>query len=437
MSESNYSLLTQTDLNMAAMDGEVEHIGEMVVARRPNNPLYYWGNFLLLPRPPEATEIDGLIAMFRHHFAGHPAVKHVTLRWDGPALSEPAAALARQRGMSLDGGLEMVAETLSAPAHPDLVIRGLDMVGERAEMVALNIACDPAEQEGSQAYAQFKEYIRASWWVWHASGAGRWWGAFVGGELVGQCGLIHCANGLGRFQAVETHPDHRRQGVCSSLVAATGNAALAAGGCRSVLLGVDAEGPALGLYTSLGFRPGTTQHSLILGGEPTSIRLEAPGDQAEVRSILNAAFEQPDEARVVDALRDRPGVISLVAVRDSTILGHALFSPVSSSDGTKTARKGIALGPVAVRPSQQGQGVGSALIRDGLERCRQAGWRAAFVLGDPDYYHRFGWSSAADRGLRCQWKIPPGIFQAMELAPDGLAEWTGLVSYDPVFDSVS
>ena len=84
MSESNYSLLPQTDLSMTALDGEVEHVGEMVVARRPHNPLYYWGNFLLLPRPPEATEIDGLIAMFRHHFAGHPAVKHVTLRWDGP-----------------------------------------------------------------------------------------------------------------------------------------------------------------------------------------------------------------------------------------------------------------------------------------------------------------------------------------------------------------
>jgi putative acetyltransferase len=90
-----------------------------------------------------------------------------------------------------------------------------------------------------------------------------------------------------------------------------------------------------------------------------------------------------------------------------------------------------------LRPSQQREGVGSALIRDGIERCRDTGWTAAFVLGDPDYYHRFGWSSAADWGLRCKWEVPAPIFQAMELVPDGLSGWNGLVTYHPVFETVS
>ena len=80
--------------------------------------------------------------------------------------------------------------------------------------------------------------------------------------------------------------------------------------------------------------------------------------------------------------------------------------------------------------------MGSALIREGLERCRAAGWRAAFVLGDPEYYHRFGWRSAANWGLRCPWAVSPGVFQAQELAPQGLGEWAGLVRYHPLFDTV-
>lgn len=433
MTRPPYSLLTRTDLDLTALDGEVEELGEIVVARRPNNPGYRWGNYLLLPRPPRAEELESRIREFADHFAAYPEMDHVTLRWDGPDLSEPAAALARERGMTTDSGLEMVADALTAPANPDVVVRELDMQRDRAEIVALNIACDPTEQSGTADYLKFKERIRQEWWAWHDSGDARWWGAFLGGELVGQCGMIRCSDGLGRFQSVETHPDHRRRGVCSSLVATVGSSMLERGGCRSLLLGADPDGPALALYRRLGFRDGAMQHGLVLGAEPPRVRLETPGDQAEVRTIVTAAFASSAEAELVEALRATPGVLSLVAERDGTLLGHALFSPVSSEDPSRAA---IALGPVAVRPSQQGRGVGSALIRDGLQRCTQAGWTAAFVLGSPAYYGRFGWTAASERGLRCKWKVPPGVFQAMELIPGGLDGWRGLVSYHPAFDGV-
>ena len=110
--------------------------------------------------------------------------------------------------------------------------------------------------------------MRQEWWTWHSLGAARWWGAFLDGELVGQCGMVLCPNGLGRFQAVETHPDHRRQGVGSKLVTTVGHEARTNGGCRSVILGADPKGPALNLYRTLGLRDGATQHGLVLVGEP-------------------------------------------------------------------------------------------------------------------------------------------------------------------------
>ncbi len=61
---SNYCTLTQTDLYLTAMDGLVEAHEDFVVVRQPNNPLYRWGNYLLLSRAPAAHEIDGLIARF-------------------------------------------------------------------------------------------------------------------------------------------------------------------------------------------------------------------------------------------------------------------------------------------------------------------------------------------------------------------------------------
>ncbi len=434
---SNYCTLTQTDLYLTAMDGLVEAHEDFVVVRQPNNPLYRWGNYLLLSRAPAAHEIDGLIARFEEHFACQPASTHICLRWDGPGLDEAAAEHARQRSMAVDGGVSMTASALQSPTDSETEVRRLDMVRDRARITDLNIACDPSEAQGPAEYRMFKEQVRASWWAWHNKGNTQWWGAFRNGEMVGQCGMVLCDNGLGRFQSVETHPDHRRSGVCSSLVTHVGNHAFRAGGCHTVLLAADAEGPALALYRRLGLQVGVMQHGLIRSGESIAVRLEAAGDQAEVHSVVTAAFGRPDEARLIAELRDQPGVISLVATNGGTILGQALFSPVTNAAGS-AARTGIALGPIAVRPSQQRRGVGAALVEEGLKRCREAGYCAAFVLGDPAYYSRFGWKSAVEHGLRCAWDdLPAGLFQAQTLHPGGLTDWSGLIEYHPAFGNVT
>jgi putative acetyltransferase len=117
------------------------------------------------------------------------------------------------------------------------------------------------------------------------------------------------------------------------------------------------------------------------------IRDEGPRDADDIRSFVSAAFGRADEATLIDDLRSAGDLaISLVAVDGGVLIGHVAFSPV------RAPFRALALGPVAVEPAQQGKGVGSGLIREGLRRAIAAGVVAVFVLGDPGYYQRFGFS---------------------------------------------
>lgn len=146
------------------------------------------------------------------------------------------------------------------------------------------------------------------------------------------------------------------------------------------------------------------------------IRTEKENDRAVVYQINAAAFETRAEAELVEALRAcvQP-LIALVAEVDSAVVGHILFSPVSVSADSRLRMMGLA--PMAVVPAHQRQGIGSALVRVGLERCRAMARSAVVVLGHPEYYPRFGFSPASRFGLRCEYNVPDEVFMAMELEP--------------------
>jgi len=123
------------------------------------------------------------------------------------------------------------------------------------------------------------------------------------------------------------------------------------------------------------------------------IRDEAVGDQSAIHELHVLAFRGPAEAKLVDDLRQSGDVvISLVAAGGDRILGHILFSKLHAP------MRALALAPVGVHPDFQRRGIGSALIRKGLERARNDGWEAVFVLGDTGYYSRFGFSVEAAAG---------------------------------------
>jgi putative acetyltransferase len=163
------------------------------------------------------------------------------------------------------------------------------------------------------------------------------------------------------------------------------------------------------------------------------IRPEMPSDRVAVRRVNELAFGRPNEVVLVDALRDIAlPQLSLVAAQDEEIVGHIFFSPVRiESEGF--AFTALGLGPMAVLPVCQNQGVGSALVRHGLDECLRHDHSVVVVLGHRHFYPRFGFAPASTKGLRCEFSVPDDVFMVTELTPGALAGRTGLVRYRPEF----
>lgn len=168
----------------------------------------------------------------------------------------------------------------------------------------------------------------------------------------------------------------------------------------------------------------------------TTIRAEKPEDTSAIRLVLEQAFGQPNEADLVDLLREREAItLSLVALTDNQIVAHILFSPVTVESGDQSFG-GIGLGPMGVLPEYQGQGIGSQLVQIGLEQCRQAGHGFVVVLGHPMFYAKFGFLPAQPLGLLCEFEVPEDVFKVIELTDNALAGRRGLVKYRPEFAAV-
>ena len=149
------------------------------------------------------------------------------------------------------------------------------------------------------------------------------------------------------------------------------------------------------------------------------VRQEDLGDTSAVHAVNEAAFERQDEADLVDSLRSAGVVLlSLVAEVEQQIVGHILFSRMWI-DGDGEAVPAAALAPVAVLPGHQRRGIGERLIRTGLDYLSKQQERIVIVLGHPEYYSRFGFSSEQARSLESP--FPPEAFMALELVPDALS----------------
>ena len=167
-----------------------------------------------------------------------------------------------------------------------------------------------------------------------------------------------------------------------------------------------------------------------------TIRPETAEDYAAIHEVNLLAFGQEIEPRLVEALRRLPDFIpelSLVAAEASQVVGHILFSPfvIETKDGTVPA---LTLAPLAVRPEFQNQGIGSQLVREGLEECRRLGHSIVVVVGHPEYYPRFGFSPARARGLEAPFPVPDEAFMVLELAPGALDGVAGTVRFPPPFE---
>ncbi|WP_110181219.1 GNAT family N-acetyltransferase [Nocardioides solisilvae] len=251
------SLHLRTELALLERAGSVvEERGTHLVVRTPDNPDFYWGNFLLLrdlPLPGGAREVMGAC------FTEFPASGHRAITFDltEPLADDPARAAVLEEfttaGMKASRSVALTALALEAPArpHPDAVLRPLASDADWEQRVELAAATyDGAPGPSFDAYARGRVAAERAL---EEQGLGHRWGAFVDDRLVSTAALYRVAGDVARYQVVETHPEARRQGLAGSLVHAVGTHGLSELGAGQLVIVADADDEAIRLYRALGF----------------------------------------------------------------------------------------------------------------------------------------------------------------------------------------
>jgi ribosomal protein S18 acetylase RimI-like enzyme len=234
--------------------------GDYLVLRSPDNPGYWWGNFLLLPSlgPGEA---GAWLARFAAEF---PQARHVTLGVDatsagvaadggagGGIAGEDLAAL----GFTAQRSVVLTASALRPPPHPngEVTCRPLSGDDDWEQAVWLReLALIDEDGVGNDP-----EFVRSRVLAARAlteAGLGTWYGAFIGDDLFAQMGIVADeATGLARYQSVETHPGARGQGLAGTLTWHAGTETLAAGEARTLVIVAAPDDVAIRVYRSVGF----------------------------------------------------------------------------------------------------------------------------------------------------------------------------------------
>lgn len=242
------SLAFRTDLALARLAGsEVEEHDGYVAVRTPDNPDYYWGNYLLLPRPPAAGELPGWEETFARTFPRSRHRAYGVAAADGTRADLAAFA---EAGFETEASSVMTATVVHEPPRPnrDATYRRLVSDDDWAQQLELW-----ASSEDDRVHREFVVAKVAAERRMAETGAGGWWGAFVGDRLLSSMGLVAASPGLARFQQVQTHPEARGRGLAGTLVHRVSEFGFDELGARTLVMVADPDYLAIRIYRSVGF----------------------------------------------------------------------------------------------------------------------------------------------------------------------------------------
>ena len=237
-----------TDLAVLRLGGStIEEQADHLLVRTPQNPLYHWGNFVLVTDRRASDEADRWVAVFEQEF---PQAKHRSIG----LVAEPSDPEGwRAHGLSLDHDDVLAADRCAAqtPAPEGYLIRQLSQAIEWEQSTGLRIV---EFAEGDPREAEF-EHLRTAERITLSDGGNvAWFGAFHGDTLAAELGIVDCGEGVARYQSVVTATEHRRRGLAGHLLGVA--AAWAADrGATSWVIVADSGSDASRLYQRRGFGP--------------------------------------------------------------------------------------------------------------------------------------------------------------------------------------
>lgn len=254
----------QSEFIFHGFGGVITDHGDCISVRTPNNPDYFFGNFLLFPSPPNDGDFEHWIARFEEIFAPYPRVRHHTFQWLPSAAADPdALAEFKQAGFTIDETSVLATQTVhtNKPAPKDVVFRKISTDTEWLAVIdaqsRYGFPSIPADE-----FRRYKEESFANYRNMSEKGLGNWWGAFKGDELVADLGLFF-GDGVGRFQSVETAPEHRKHGICRAMVDHVSNHGLKTHPGITLIIWADAHDVARDIYCSVGFKEIETLNAAV------------------------------------------------------------------------------------------------------------------------------------------------------------------------------
>lgn len=168
-----------------------------------------------------------------------------------------------------------------------------------------------------------------------------------------------------------------------------------------------------------------------------TIRKEEENDHIQIYDVNKSAFQQENEGKSIEKIRKSENFIpelSIVAELNNRIVGHILFSKIKIVGDSNY--QSLFLAPMAVIPEFQKRGIGSELIKRGMDKAKELGFNSIIVLGHKEYYPKFGFQRASRWGIKCPFEVPDDVFMAIELTEKALEGKAGTVEYPDEFNEV-
>jgi GNAT superfamily N-acetyltransferase len=242
----------RTHVTICRLSGSrVLDCGDHLVVRTPENPSYWWGNFLLLASSYDGSDPQRWLSRFKTEF---PDAKHIAIGADGTQGDTTRVAdLARLGSLETEVTTVLTATAVREPPRPNRTAeyRALHTDDDWSQALELRTAVDHVQESPEHRY--FLERRQAAMRDLAEGGHGKWFGAFVDGRMRSGLGVFSDGAGTVRYQTVDTHPEFERQGLAGTLVYEAGRYALEQLGARQLVIVADPDYVAIRVYRSVGF----------------------------------------------------------------------------------------------------------------------------------------------------------------------------------------
>jgi ribosomal protein S18 acetylase RimI-like enzyme len=242
-------LANKTNLIFGHFEGQVFNHEDYQIVQTKSNPSYHWGNYIIFKKAPVAGDMAKWMQLFDDSFQYYMEPHHYCFTWDVEDKGEVEEFI--ENGYALGINQLLAARELEKPnkVNKKIKVRKLKSDQDWEDVIDLQVLCaDPKYLD--ETYYDFKRNQMINYRKMSEEGLGSWYGAFLDGEMVGDLG-IYTVEDIARYQNVGTHPEYRKQGICSTLVYKAAELAAKEYGVSKFTIVADADSVAATIYKNL------------------------------------------------------------------------------------------------------------------------------------------------------------------------------------------